>query len=83
MGIFSSQKAPQVGLEPTTYRLTADRSAIELLRKDKRVDYIHCVNLCQGAQSESWCSVNTDSTSCNDGRRNTLNFVKGKHKIQE
>ena len=25
--------APEVGLEPTTYRLTADRSAIELLGK--------------------------------------------------
>ena len=24
--------APQVGLEPTTFRLTAERSAIELLR---------------------------------------------------
>jgi hypothetical protein len=26
-------KAPRVGFEPTTYRLTADRSAIELPRK--------------------------------------------------
>jgi hypothetical protein len=25
-------KSPQVGLEPTTYRLTADRSTTELLR---------------------------------------------------
>lgn len=28
MGAFS----PQVGIEPTTYRLTADRSTAELLR---------------------------------------------------
>ena len=27
--------APQVGLEPTTFRLTAERSAIELLRNMK------------------------------------------------
>ena len=29
---MSDSLAPQVGLEPTTFRLTAERSAIELLR---------------------------------------------------
>lgn len=32
-----SSKTPQVGLEPTTYRLTADRSTAELLRNQKRM----------------------------------------------
>ena len=29
---YHSQQAPQVGLEPTTFRLTAERSTTELLR---------------------------------------------------
>ena len=33
-GLDLTQGAPGVGLEPTTYRLTADRSAIELPRTD-------------------------------------------------
>ena len=36
--------APQAGLEPATYRLTAGRSTIELLRNVQRKDinyYIH------------------------------------------
>lgn len=32
-----SSKTPQVGLEPTTYRLTADRSTTELLRNQKQM----------------------------------------------
>lgn len=34
---LGSFKTPQVGLEPTTYRLTADRSTAELLRNQKRM----------------------------------------------
>ena len=32
--------APQVGLEPTTYRLTAGCSTIELLRNESRSDIL-------------------------------------------
>jgi hypothetical protein len=32
---FNEDLAPQVGLEPTTLRLTAECSAIELLRSDQ------------------------------------------------
>lgn len=39
--------APQVGLEPTTYRLTAERSTIELLRiVNGRRDRIRTYGLC-------------------------------------
>ena len=30
--MVDKNKTPQVGVEPTTYRLTADRSTTELLR---------------------------------------------------
>ena len=33
--LFSKKLAPQVGLEPTTLRLTAECSAIELLRNER------------------------------------------------
>ena len=33
-------KSPQVGFEPTTNRLTADRSTTELLRNNGRLDLI-------------------------------------------
>ena len=51
--------APQVGLEPTTFRLTAERSAIELLRNMKcgsdPVSYTHLERL----QISSFCSGNS------------------------
>ncbi len=34
-------KTPQVGLEPTTYRLTADRSTAELLRIYFYFEYVN------------------------------------------
>ena|GEM_PF-3292834 len=42
--------APQVGLEPTTLRLTAECSAIELLR-NKRPDIATEINYVQGAKA--------------------------------
>ena len=39
------KKTPQVGLEPTTNRLTADRSTAELLRHDHNLNFI-LPNLC-------------------------------------
>src|ERR1700747_1338977 len=44
--------APQVGLEPTTLRLTAECSTIELLRSNRQVSSLHqrlagSVNFCQ------------------------------------
>ena len=39
--LFSLILAPQVGLEPTTLRLTAECSAIELLRSDWRFHVLH------------------------------------------
>src|SRR6185295_13685221 len=46
----SSYLAPQVGLEPTTLRLTAECSAIELLR-NKRPHIAASVNYVQGAKA--------------------------------
>ena len=34
------KKSPQVGFEPTTNQLTADRSTTELLRNNRRLDLI-------------------------------------------
>jgi hypothetical protein len=36
--------APQVGLEPTTLRLTAECSAIELLRSDQAGNFVTVVD---------------------------------------
>ncbi len=35
--------APQVGLEPTTLRLTAECSAIELLRSEDAMGFVYIV----------------------------------------
>lgn len=43
---LTSIKTPQVGFEPTTYRLTADRSTAELLGKiinKKKTNYIDII----------------------------------------
>ena len=41
-GKSKKRMAPQVGLEPTTLRLTAGCSAIELLRSDYALEYARC-----------------------------------------
>ena len=50
--------APQVGFEPTTLRLTAACSAVELLRKNKK-NYIKSVGVCKLNMSEKVSKLKT------------------------
>ena len=64
--------APQVGLEPTTLRLTAECSAIELLRKicfKERDDYTAALRFCQPLFYNFFRAKRKDAENTPDKRR--------------
>jgi hypothetical protein len=60
LGILQLLLAPQVGLEPTTLRLTAECSAIELLRSDQAGNFATEVDF----TANSMPRVNARSSLC-------------------
>ena len=64
--------APQVGLEPTTLRLTAECSAIELLRNitfKERDDYTAALRFCQPLFYNFFRTKRKDAENTPDKRR--------------
>ncbi len=72
LGYFSKEMAPQVGFEPTTYRLTAGCSTAELLRNG--CANARCLFLCKFIQ-RSWMHRG-NSKHIRRCRCSSLNYVK-------
>src|ERR1035437_3805223 len=65
--------APQVGLEPTTLRLTAECSAIELLRSVLRNNLFYQGSRVRGARQNSsgWCGFKPAGDTMEEAQRRT------------
>ena len=69
--------APQVGLEPTTYRLTAERSTIELLRiVNGRRDRIRTYDLCAPQHTALPNCATLRCTGADGGSRTRMSYAR-------